>query len=66
MAVGFTPVISLVWYVYWSLDNYYTEALHLLYASYVLLLLLYILQQAAKAAVTDWDDSGLDSGVEGK
>ena len=36
MAVGlaiWAPVISLVWYVCWSLDNCQTEALTLLYAS---------------------------------
>ena len=46
MAVGiaiWAPVISLVWYVCWSLDNCQTEALHLLYASYVLPLLLHLL-----------------------
>ena len=46
MAVGlaiWTPVISLVWYICWSLDNCQTEALRLLYASYVLLLLLHLL-----------------------
>ena len=43
MAVGsviWALVISLVWYVCWSSDNCQTEALNLLYASYVLPLLL--------------------------
>ena len=46
MAVGlaiWAPVISLVWYACWSLDNCQTEALHLLYASYVLPLQLHLL-----------------------
>ena len=46
MAVGlaiWAPVISLVWYICWSLDNCQIEALHLLYASYVLPLLLHLL-----------------------
>ena len=44
MAVGlaiWSPAINLVWHVCWSLDNCQTEPLHLLYASYVLLLLLH-------------------------
>ena len=46
MAVGLAMwalIISLVWYVCWSLDNCQTEALHLQYAPYVLLLLLHLL-----------------------
>ena len=46
MSMGLTiwaPVISLVRYACWSLDNCQTEALHLLYASYVLLLQLHLL-----------------------
>ena len=39
VAVGlaiWASVISLVWYICWSLHNCHTEALHLLYVSYVL------------------------------
>ena len=36
-------VINLVWYVCWFSDNCQTEALRLLYVSYVLLLLLHFL-----------------------
>ena len=60
------PIISPVWYVCWSLDSCQMEALKLLYASYVLSLLLHPLQLAALAAVTDWEDSGLDSRGEGR
>ena len=35
------PITSRVWYVCWSLDNCQTETLKLLYASYVLTLLLH-------------------------